>query len=208
MSDPLRIAALISGGGRTLTNILDQIDSGELNATVELVIASRGEIAGVELAQGRGLDVRVVRQRDFASEDDMHDSISTALIERRIELVCLCGYLRWFRVDEPFIGRVMNIHPALLPDFGGEGMHGQVVHQAVLDSGGRFSGCTVHFVDAEYDHGPIILQRTCPVLPNDDPDSLAARVFVQECIAYPEAIRLFGSNRLSVNDDRVHILPV
>ena len=208
MSDPLRIAALISGGGRTLINILDQIDAGELNASVELVIASRGEIAGVELAQARGLDVRIVRQRDFASEDDMHDSISAALIEKRIELVCLCGYLRWFRVDEPFAGRAMNIHPALLPEFGGEGMHGQVVHQAVLDSGGRFSGCTVHFVDAEYDHGPIILQRTCPVLPDDDHDALAARVFVQECIAYPEAIRLFGSNRLSVNDDRVHILPV
>ena len=208
MNDPLRIAALISGGGRTLINILDQIDAGELNASVELVIASRGEIAGVELAQARGLDVRIVRQRDFASEDDMHDSISAALIEKRIELVCLCGYLRWFRVDEPFAGQVMNIHPALLPDFGGEGMHGQVVHQAVLDSGRRFSGCTVHFVDEEYDHGPIILQRTCPVLPNDDHESLAARVFALECQAYPDAIGLFGAHRLSVNDGQVHILPV
>ncbi len=208
MSDPLRIAAMISGGGRTLINILDKIDAGELNATVELVIASRGEIAGVELAQSRGLDVRIVRQRDFANEDDMHDSISAALIEKRIELVCLCGYLRWFRVDEPFIGRVMNIHPALLPDFGGQGMHGQVVHQAVLDAGGRFSGCTVHFVDAEYDHGAIILQRTCPILPNDDHDSLAARVFALECQAYPEAIRLFGAHRLCLHNDQVHILPV
>ena len=120
MSDPLRIAALISGGGRTLINILDTIDAGELNATIELVIASRGEIAGVELAEGRGLEVRIVRRRDFDIDDDMHDSISAALIEKRIELVCLCGYLRWFRVDEPFIGRVMNIHPALLPDFGGQ----------------------------------------------------------------------------------------
>ncbi len=208
MSDPLRIAAMISCGGRTLINILDEIEAGELNATVELVIASRGEIAGVELAQTRGLDVRIVRQRDFANEDDMHDSISAALTDKRIDLVCLCGYLRWFRVDEQFVGRVMNIHPALLPDFGGQGMHGQVVHQAVLDSGRRYSGCTVHFVDEEYDHGPIILQRTCPILPDDDHGALAARVFAQECIAYPEAIRLFGSNRLSVNDGQVHILPV
>ena len=208
MNDPLRIAALISGGGRTLINILDNIDAGELNATIELVIASRGEIAGVELAQARGLDVQVVRQRDFAAEDDMHDSISAALTEKRIELVCLCGYLRWFRVDEPFIGRVMNIHPALLPDFGGQDMHGATVHQAVLDSGGRYSGCTVHFVDDEYDHGPIILQRTCPVLRDDDHESLAARVFALECQAYPEAIRLFAARRLVLNSGRVHILPV
>ena len=208
MSDPLRIAAMISGGGRTLINILGKINSGGLNATVELVIASRGEIAGVELAQVRRLDVRIVRQRDFAGEDDMHDSISAALREKNIQLVCLCGYLRWFRVDEPFIGRVMNIHPALLPDFGGQGMHGQVVHQAVLDSGHRFSGCTVHFVDDEYDHGPVVLQRTCPILPDDDHASLAGRVFALECQAYPEAIRLFAAHRLSVNDGRVHILPV
>ncbi len=208
MSDPLRIAAMISGGGRTLTNILDRIDSRELNAAVELVIASRGEIAGVELAQARGRDVRIVRQRDFASEDDMHDSISAALTKKRIELVCLCGYLRWFRVDEPFIGRVMNIHPALLPDFGGQGMHGAAVHQAVLEAGHRFSGCTVHFVDEEYDHGPVVLQRTCPVLPDDDHASLAARVFDLECQAYPEAIRLFAARRLVVDSGRVQILPV
>ncbi|MEE9131359.1 MAG: phosphoribosylglycinamide formyltransferase [Phycisphaerales bacterium] len=208
MSDPLRIAALISGTGRTLINILDKIDAGELNASVELVIASRGAIAGVELSEGRGLEVRIVRRRDFAGDDQMHDAISAALTEKRIELVCLCGYLRWFRVDDPFAERVMNIHPALLPEFGGQDMHGQVVHQAVLDSGGRLSGCTVHFVDEEYDHGPIILQRTCPVLRDDDHESLAARVFALECQAYPEAIRLFGAHRLSVNDDRVHILPV
>ncbi|MEE8155255.1 MAG: phosphoribosylglycinamide formyltransferase [Phycisphaerales bacterium] len=208
MSDPLRIAALISGGGRTLINILDTIDAGELNASVELVIASRGEITGVELAQARGLDVRIVRQRDFAGEDEMHDAITSHLHEKRIELVSLCGYLRWFQVDEPFAERVMNIHPALLPEFGGQDMHGATVHRAVLDSGGRFSGCTVHFVDEEYDHGPIILQRTCPVLPDDDHESLAARVFALECQAYPEAIRLFASHRLSVNDGQVHILPV
>ena len=118
MNDPLRIAALISGGGRTLLNILDQIEAGELNASVELVIASRGAIAGVELAQARGLEVRIVRRSDFAGDEQMHDAITTFLQEKRIELVCLCGYLRWLRVDEPFAGRVMNIHPALLPEIG------------------------------------------------------------------------------------------
>ena len=162
----------------------------------------------MELAQAHDLDVRIVRQRDFATEDDMHDSISAALVEKRIELVCLCGYMRWFRVDERFIGRVMNIHPALLPDFGGQGMHGQIVHQAVLDSQRQFSGCTVHFVDDEYDHGPVVIQRTCPVLTDDDHASLATRVFTLECQAYPDAIRLFAARRLVVDSGRVHILPV
>lgn len=119
----------------------------------------------------------------------MHDHITSLLRDKRIDLVCLCGYLRWFRIDPDFRGRVINIHPALLPDFGGQGMHGEHVHRAVLAAGRTVSGCTVHHVDDEYDHGLVILQRTCPVLPGDDPSTLAARVFEQECIAYPEAIR-------------------
>ena len=208
MSAPLRIAGLMSGGGRTLINILDQIDAGKLNATVELVIASRGEIEGVKRVKDRGLDVNIIRKRDFDSEDQMHDAITDALIAKQIDLVCLCGYLRWFRVDENFCDRVINIHPALLPDFGGQGMHSMNVHRAVLEANRRVSGCSVHFVDEHYDQGPVILQRACPILENDTPDTLAARVFELECLAYPQAIRLYAAGQLAIEDQRVVISPI
>jgi formyltetrahydrofolate-dependent phosphoribosylglycinamide formyltransferase len=201
------LAALISGGGRTLLNIADRIDDGSLNASIELVIASRGNCAGVKRSRERGLNTLVVARGDFADESAMHDAISKQINERAIDLICLCGYLRHVRVDDNVRGRVMNIHPALLPDFGGIGMHGDAVHRAVLAAGKIVSGCTVHFVDDQYDHGPIILQRTCPVLPGDDENSLAARVFEQECIAYPEAIGLFSEGRLRVLDGRALIDP-
>ncbi|MHC5023674.1 MAG: phosphoribosylglycinamide formyltransferase [Planctomycetota bacterium] len=207
MPDRLRLGALISGGGRTLLNLVDRIEAGSLPATVAVVIASRGDAAGVERARQRGLDVHVVRRRDFESEDAMHDAITRRLVQARVDLVCLCGYLRWFRIDPPFAGRVINIHPALLPEFGGQGMHGLHVHRAVLAAGRTESGCTIHFVDEEYDHGPIILQRTCPVRPDDDEHTLAARVFEQECQAYPEAIALFAAGRLGLERGRAVIRP-
>ncbi|MCH8823882.1 MAG: phosphoribosylglycinamide formyltransferase [Planctomycetes bacterium] len=208
MSEPIRIAGLISGGGRTLINILDQIDASKLNASVQLVIASRGEIEGIKRAQERDLEVNIIRKRDYDSEDQMHDAITDALIAKQIDLVCLCGYLRWFRVDEQFQGRVINIHPALLPDFGGQGMHGMSVHRAVIEANRRVSGCSVHFVDEHYDQGPVILQKACPVLEHDTEDTLAARVFKQECIAYPEAINLYAASQLSIKDKRVVISPI
>lgn len=188
----LRLACLISGGGRTVLNLADRIDDGSLHASIELVIASRANIAGVERCRARGLHVEVVARKDFSTEDAMHDRISELLRARHIDLVCLSGYLRWFRVDADFRGRVINIHPALLPDFGGSGMHGDHVHAAVLAARKAVSGCTVHSVDEQYDHGKIILQRSCPVLADDTIGTLAARVFEQECIAYPEAIRMLS----------------
>ena len=186
---PIRIAAFISGGGRTLLNLANCIDRGELHASIELVVASRLDAPGVERARQRGFDVRIATIRDFGSADAMHDAVTGWLLEKDIDLICLCGYLRWLRIDPPFENRVINIHPALLPKFGGKGMHGLHVHRAVLAAGETTSGCTVHYVDEEYDHGPVILQRTCPVLPDDDEHTLADRVFEQECLAYPEAIR-------------------
>ncbi|MCH8005699.1 MAG: phosphoribosylglycinamide formyltransferase [Planctomycetes bacterium] len=202
---PLRLAALISGGGRTLMNIADRIEAGSLPATMELVICSRHNAPGVHLAASRGLEVAVVVRRDYSSDRTLHDAITSRLLEKGIELVCLCGYLRWLHVEKPFEGRIMNIHPALLPEFGGKGMHGLRVHRAVLAAGRSSSGCTVHFVDDQYDHGPIILQRFCPVLATDDEHRLAVRVFEQECLAYPEAIHLFAQGRLRILDGRVEI---
>ena len=208
MTTPLRLGALLSGGGRTVLNLADRIADGTLAAEIARVIASRGDIAGVQRARARGLEVRVADHRDYESPDRLHDTITSWLVECDVQLVCLCGYLHWFRLDEPFRGRAMNIHPALLPDFGGKGMYGLRVHRAVLAAGAKVSGCTVHFLDDQYDHGPIILQRECPVLPGDDEQALADRVFEQECNAYPQAIGLFADRRLRLEGDQVKILPV
>jgi folate-dependent phosphoribosylglycinamide formyltransferase PurN len=127
------------------------------------------------------------------------------LDERKVDLVCMAGFLSYWIIPDRYLGRVMNIHPALLPAFGGEGMYGHHVHEAVLARGCKVSGCTVHFVNNTYDDGPIVLQRAVPVRAEDTPDRLAARVFEQECIAYPEAIRLFAEGRLRIEGRIVHI---
>ena len=167
--------------------------------------SSRAGATAIRRARDRGFEVLIATTRGFASLRLLHDAITSALPERKVDLVCLCGYLRWFRVDEQFVARVMNIHPALLPEFGGKGMFVLAVNVAVLERGSEVSGCTVHFVDAKYDHGPVILQRTCPVLAGDDEHSLAARVFEHECLAYPEAIHLFAEDRLRLVDGLVEI---
>jgi phosphoribosylglycinamide formyltransferase 1 len=207
MIDPLRLAVLISGGGRTLMNLAGCIEGKVLPASIELVIASRKNIPGVELARARGFDTRIADHRTFASEETMHDAITQWLLERGIDLVCMAGYLRLMRVDEPYVGRVMNIHPALLPKFGGKGLYGMNVHRAVLEAGEKVSGCTVHFVNEQYDMGPIILQKRCGVLPDDTPETLAARVFALECEAYPEAVHLFAEGRLEYSPEESRILP-
>lgn len=201
-SAPLRLGVLFSGGGRTVLNLLDRIEAGTLDATIVRAIASRHDAPGIARLQARGIEVAVAARADFTDERAMHDWIDERLLEAAVELVCLCGYLRPFRVTgrtADWSGRVMNIHPALLPAFGGKGMYGDRVHAAVLASGARESGCTVHFVDEHYDQGPIILQRRCPVYPGEDVPTLAARVFIEECEAYPDAIARFASGELSPN---------
>ncbi len=142
----------------------------------------------------RGLDVQVIDRAAYPDGDARDDAITRCLTDAGTELVALCGYLRFFRVDPAWAGgRALNIHPALLPKFGGPGMYGDRVHAAVLAAGDPESGCTVHIVDDEYDHGPVVVQRRCPVRPGDDVDTLAARVFAEECLAYPEAIRIVAA---------------
>lgn len=180
---PARLVCLISGGGRTVLNIQDTIDRGELDATISVVIASRA-CAGVARCEARGLATKIV-------PGDLEASRLAALLdEHRADLVCLAGYLRLLPVPAGWEGRILNIHPALLPKFGGPGMFGDRVHRAVIDAGETESGCTVHLCDDRYDTGPIVAQRRCPVNPDDTPASLAGRVFEQECLAYPEAIRM------------------
>jgi len=206
----LRLGVLLSGGGRTLLNILDEIKAGRLEAEVAVVIASR-DCKGVERAKAGGLDVKLVPHKSFKRSDGTVDiagysaAIACHLDEAGVGLVLQAGFLSLWRIAPQYEGRVMNIHPALLPSFGGHGMYGHHVHEAVLAHGCKVSGCTVHFVTKEYDTGPIIVQRAVPVLQGDDAETLAARVFEQECIAYPEAIRLFAAGRLRIDGRVVHI---
>ena len=201
---PIRLAVLISGGGRTLLNLHQRIQDRSLRAVIATVVSSRGDAAGVARARGAGLPTVVIERRGLtagAFQRELTQAVAGA------DLVCMAGFLSLWRIPDEFYGRVINIHPALLPDFGGAGMYGTRVHEAVLAARKTISGCTVHFCDNQYDHGPIILQRTVPVLPDDTADTLAARVFEQECIAYPEAIRLFADGRITLHAGAVQITP-
>lgn len=202
---PLRLAILISGGGTTMTNIADHIARGELAAEIGLVIASHDRCGGIAKATERGLTTRVFDRKQYDSVDSFSQGVFATIREVGCGLVCLGGFLSLLRIPEDYAGRVMNIHPALLPSFGGKGYYGHRVHEAVLAQGCKVSGCTVHFADNEYDHGPIIAQRCVPVMDADTPDSLAARVFEQECEAYPHAIELFAAGRLRIDGQVVRI---
>ncbi len=197
------IAVLVSGGGTTLQNLIDQIRDGKLDARVVTVIASRPGIKGIERARNAGIPVQVVVRKEFASVEAFSDRIFAILADARTDLLCLGGWLQLLKIPDVWIGRTINIHPSLLPLFGGKGMWGHHVHEAVLAAGCKVSGCTVHFVNNEYDAGPIILQRICPVEDGDTADTLAARVFEEEKIAYPQAIRLWQAGRLKIIGRRV-----
>jgi phosphoribosylglycinamide formyltransferase 1 len=206
-NSPIQLAVLISGSGTTLQNMIDRIADGSLVARIAVVIASRPGIGGIERAQRAGLKCYVVDRREYSDVRDFSQRVFKICSDAKVDLICLAGWLSLLEIPPAFHGRVMNIHPALLPDFGGKGMFGRRVHQAVIDQRCKVSGCTVHFVDETYDTGPIILQRVCPVLENDTADSLAHRVFEEEKIAYPQAIRLFQENRLKIEGPRVRIIP-
>ena len=208
----LRLAVLISGGGRTLLNLHEQIRAGKLDARIEVVVSSRDDVRGVERARELGLPTVIVNRRPTGHLAPGGDVARGGFDERiteavaGVDLVCMAGFLSLWRIPDPMRGRVINMHPALLPEFGGPRMYGRRVHEAVLAAGKTESGCTVHFCDNEYDHGPIILQRRVPVLTDDTSDTLAARVFEQECILYPQTLRLFSNDRVRLAGGKVRII--
>ena len=203
----LRIAVLLSGTGRSLENLQQEITAGRLHADIAVVVSSKPEAYGLVRAKAHGLDAVAVSRREHADLEAFNAAINAVLAPYGVDLVVLAGFLSLYQPLPALAGRVMNIHPALLPAFGGKGFYGDRVHQAVLDSGVKVSGCTVHFADSQYDHGPIILQTAVPVLDDDTVPSLAARVFAAECEAYPRAIQLFADDRLRLEGRRVRILP-
>ena len=206
MAKAINVAVLISGSGRSLQNLIDRIATGKLDAKVSVVISSRADAYGLERAKNHGIPAVVISSREHKTLDALNDAIAVELKKYPVDLLIMAGFMCLFRIPDEFIGRAMNIHPALIPAFCGKGYYGHHVHEAVLEYGVKVTGCTVHFADNEYDHGPVILQRTAPVLDDDTPDTLAARVFEQELEAYPEAIRLFAEGRLKIEGRRVRIL--
>ena len=196
---PIRLGVLISGGGTTLMNLLDQIRLGQLHAEVPLVIATQKNCKGVDRSLDVGLNCQVIRPKDFSGVAEFSNEVFAALRASRVDLVAMAGFLNLLHVPDDYRWRVINIHPSLIPAFCGHGYYGHHVHEAAIARGVKVSGCTVHFADNEYDHGPIILQRTVTVPDNCTADELAALVFEQEKLAYPEAIRRLAAGNVRIN---------
>lgn len=195
-----------SGSGSNFQALIDASISGSLQATMALCVSNRSTAGALTRAETAGIATCVLDPSDF-DEATYAQHLLGSLEQERIDFIALAGYLRKIpqAVVDRFRGRMVNIHPALLPAHGGPGMYGKHVHRAVLEAGDEFSGATVHFVDEDYDTGAIILQDTVPVLPDDNPESLAARVLEIEHRLYPEALRLIAQGRVRVRQGRVTI---
>ena len=203
--DVIRLAVLASGGGTTLQNLLDRIADGRLEAQVVSVVSNNADAFVLERGRRAGLSLAVVSRKEAGTREEFSRRLFDSCRQANADLVCLAGFLQLIHVPEDYLGKVMNIHPSLIPAFCGKGYYGHHVHEAVLKYGAKITGCTVHFADNEYDHGPIILQRPVLVREDDTPDRLAERVFQEECEAYPQAIRLFAEGRLRIEGRRVRI---
>ena len=204
----LPLAVLISGTGRTLKNLIDKIDAGELDAEIRLVIASTARAKGIQFAEKALIPIEIIERSDYETGDDFSAAVFSKCSEAGVKYVIMAGYLQLLPIPESYNNRVVNIHPSLIPSFCGKGFYGHRVHEAALDYGVKVSGCTVHFVNNLYDNGPVILQKVVPVLPDDTPDTLNDRVFYDaECLAYPEAIQLLAEDRVFVDGRRVVITP-
>jgi len=204
---PLRIGVLLSGTGTSLENLCEHIDAGELRARVVVVVSSREKALGLERARRRGIPAFAVPRRQYPEVKHFNDALHATLEPFDLDLVLLLGFLSPFELRGRFEGRAINVHPALVPAFSGTGFYGPRVHEAVLEAGVQVTGVTVHFVDEQYDHGPIIVQEAVPVLDGDTPETLAARVQAVERRLVPEAVRLFAAGRLRIEGRRVRILP-
>jgi len=207
----IKIGVLVSGSGTNLQAIIDAINSGKIkNASIVIVISSRKDAYALVRAQNAGIKALFIDPNEYNYKNDIapySKKLLEELEKEDVDLVCLAGFL--LKLSPEFVvafkGRILNIHPALLPAFGGKGMYGRRVHEAVLAAGVRFSGATVHFVDEEYDHGPIVLQAVVPVLQDDTPEALAERVLKEEHKIYPESIRLFCEGKLEIRGNKVYI---
>jgi len=203
-----RIAVFVSGGGSNLQSIIDSVKSGFIpDASIEIVVSNKADAYGLKRAQDAGIQALFVNQKDFDSRESYDAKLASVIKEKGIDLVCLAGYMKILTpvFIDGFAGRIMNIHPSLLPSFGGPGMHGVHVHEAVIAYRAKVSGCTVHFVDKGVDTGPVIIQKTAPVYHTDTPEMLQKRIIELEHKAYPEAVKLFCEKKLEIKGRTVFI---
>ncbi len=201
----IKIAVWISGGGTTLNNILDCVSKGTLEVDVCLVVSSSSNVGGVEIARTAGIETQIVHRSQFDSPEGYCDEMFRRCRELGVDYVAMAGFLKHVLIPSDFTNRVVNIHPSLIPAFCGKGMYGNRVHQAVVDSGVTVSGCTIHFVDNEFDHGPIIYQQNVQVVAGDCAEDVRQRVFVAECEAYPKVLRWLNAGRISVDGSVVTV---
>jgi formyltetrahydrofolate-dependent phosphoribosylglycinamide formyltransferase len=206
-SAPLKLAVFISGGGRTLKNFLDLTAEDRLPIDIRLVISSSANAGGLAFAKEANVPTAIFNRRDFPSDQAYGDAIFAACREARVDYVAMAGFLKLAPVPDDFAGRVLNIHPALIPAFCGHGMYGHRVHEAVLAAGVKVTGVTVHFVDNQYDAGPIVWQQPVPVFDDDTPETLADRVFEVEKEAYPQVLRLLAAGRIQLKGRKVRLAP-
>jgi phosphoribosylglycinamide formyltransferase 1 len=203
---PIRLAVCVSGRGTTLQNLIDQIRNRRLRAELVQVVANRPRIGAIARAEAAGIPLALAN-RNAQSISEFSSSVFEPIRHSGADLVILGGFLTLLKIPPDYKGRVLNVHPALVPSFCGQGYYGAKVHGAALAAGVKVSGCTVHFADDSYDNGPIIIQRTVPVRDDDTVKTLAARVFKEECNALPEVITLYAEGRLRIDGRRVHIAP-
>ena len=201
----ISLAVLISGTGRTLKNLLERIEAGTLGADIRLVIASTPQAKGLQYAEQAGIPIQIIERKDHESREAFSQAIFRHCDEADVDYVVLAGYIKLLAIPETYKNRVLNIHPSLVPAFSGKGYFGDYVHQAVLQYGAKVTGCTVHFVDNEYDHGPVVLQKTIDVLETDTVSTLNDRVFEVERVAYPEAIQLLAEGKIRIEGRIVHV---
>ena len=204
---PLRIAVLLSGSGTSLENLLEHIDTGRVDAEVVVVVSSKEKAFGLERARRRGIPAIAVPRRSHPDAKEFNDRLHEALAPYDVELVALLGFLSLFELRGRYEGRTINVHPALIPAFCGTGFYGRRVHEAVLASGVKLTGATVHLSDDAYDRGPILLQEAVPVLEDDTVLTLSERVQAVERRLVPRAVQLFAEGRIRIEGRRARILP-
>lgn len=207
MPAPLKLAVLISGSGRTLKNFIELAAAGNLPVDIRLVVSSSAKAGGLDHARAANIPAVVLSRSKFGSDQTYGDAVFAACRDAGVDYVAMAGFMKLAPVPDDFLGRVVNIHPALIPAFCGAGMYGHHVHQAVIDYGAKVTGVTVHFVDNQYDHGPVIWQQPVPVFDDDTAESLAARVFEVEKEAYPHVLRLLAAGRVHLEGRRVRLAP-
>jgi phosphoribosylglycinamide formyltransferase-1 len=211
MAKKLKLGVLLSGGGTTLLNLLERQKAGKLAGEVVCVASDRPGVLGLERPRQAGFPGLPTRVAEPPKEMTQRAAWGADLLgwcgSHNADVVLMCGFLRLLPLPDGWVGRVLNIHPSLLPAFGGKGFHGEKVHQAALDAGVKLSGCTVHFADQVYDRGPILVQKAVLVRDDDTSITLAARVFEAECEAYPEAIALLAAGRVRLEGGRARITP-